>query len=215
MMPRQVRPEKLDTLNPDNPDAIRSRRDLRTINRLMGTETWFKKQLADLGFEPRCLEIGAGGGELAEALSRNPSLKSYTAIDQIPPPENKSPKIKWIQNDLLTDTSYDEADVLLASLILHHFEEDNLMKLGMKIRESSIRAIFVSEPSRKSFHKFQLAAGRLIGFNPVTLHDGAISIDAGFRGWELPQAMGLSNDHWKITISETLMGAYRLSAFQQ
>ncbi|MEM7790598.1 MAG: class I SAM-dependent methyltransferase [Verrucomicrobiota bacterium] len=214
-MPRQVRPEKLDKLNPDHPDAIRSRRDLRTINRLMGSQAWFKKQLAALGFEPRCLEIGAGEGELAEALCQNQDLKSYSAIDQIPSPKNKSAEIKWIQNDILADTSYHEADVLLASLILHHFENESLMKLGMKIQESSIRAIFASEPSRKIIHKWQLAAGRLIGFNHITLHDGAISIDAGFRKQELPIALRLSLEDWKITISETMMGSYRMAAFRR
>ncbi len=47
-LPRQVHLELLDTLPPDDPRAIQSRRDLRRINRLMATQTLLSKPLNNI-----------------------------------------------------------------------------------------------------------------------------------------------------------------------
>ena len=68
-MLRLVQPERLDTLHPSDPDAQASRRDLVTINRLMGNYRWFERMIHQpLAHPSHCLEIGAGGGELAKLL---------------------------------------------------------------------------------------------------------------------------------------------------
>jgi hypothetical protein len=46
----------------------------------------------------------------------------------------------------------------------------------------------------------------------VTKHDGSVSIDAGFRGDELPQLLGLEPATWTWTVAETWSGAYRMIA---
>src|SRR5690606_611777 len=50
--PRVVLPEILDSLPPDDPRAIRSRGDLRRINRLMGSLGWLLRALDALVREP-------------------------------------------------------------------------------------------------------------------------------------------------------------------
>jgi len=65
---RVVVPELLDSLPPDDPEAIRSRADLRLINRLMGNYRWFEKVLRSssmIGPKARIVELGAGDGTLA------------------------------------------------------------------------------------------------------------------------------------------------------
>ena len=60
---RNVESELLDTLAPDDPRAIRSRADLRRINRLMGTQSLLGGSLDKLlhGTTPmRLVEFGAG-----------------------------------------------------------------------------------------------------------------------------------------------------------
>jgi hypothetical protein len=52
----------------------------------------------------------------------------------------------------------------------------------------------------------------LIGANHVTLHDAHVSIAAGFRGTELPRALGLDNKIWTWRHTTTIRGAYRLIA---
>jgi len=45
---RSCQPELLDSLAPDHPDAIHSRRDLRIVNRFMRNLTWFERTLSGL-----------------------------------------------------------------------------------------------------------------------------------------------------------------------
>ena len=212
-MPRLAQPEKLDSLDATDPDAQASRRDLVKINRWMGNFAWFEKIL-----DRQCsgwkhfLEMGAGGGELAMRLIQKSRCATYTAVDRMPMPDNWPQSARWHQGDLFQYTEYTTAEVLLANLVLHHFDDNELSRIGDLIQQSSIAKIVVNEPCRRSFHKFQLRAGKLIGFNHITLYDGSVSIDAGFRANELPELLGLAPTRWHWRIEETLMGAYRMIA---
>lgn len=42
---RKLTPEILDSISHDDPGAIRSRRDLRRINRFMGSESWILQNI--------------------------------------------------------------------------------------------------------------------------------------------------------------------------
>ena len=58
-MARVVAAEALDTLAPDDPSALRSRRDLRRVHRAMGTQAIVTAALRDLlaaraPMAPRC-----------------------------------------------------------------------------------------------------------------------------------------------------------------
>jgi hypothetical protein len=212
-MMRTLTPEKLDTLDPTNPDALASRRDLVKINHWMGNYRWFESIFCPSNVcRTHCLEIGAGGGELAIRIIQKSCCMTYSAVDRAPQPDNWPQTGFWHQTDLFTYHGYATAEVLIANLTLHHFNHDELAKIGERIRTSSIRKIVANEPCRRSIHKLQLQAGRLIGFNSVTLHDGSVSIEAGFRADELPMALGLDPDRWYWNIEETFMGAYRMVA---
>ena len=212
LMLRQVTPEILDSLPDQHPDAQSSRRDLRIINRLMGSHQWFQQQISRLTQDTNCLEIGAGDGGLAISLVDHFKNLNYTAIDRIDPPDDLPPQIQWLKEDLFSSTGYEVADTLLANLILHHFEDAALSELGARIQDSPIQSMLVSEPCRRQLHKYQLAAGRLIGFNHVTPHDGDVSIEAGFVGDELPNLLGLNATHWDIKTATSWMGCYRMVA---
>ena len=82
-MQRKVEPELLDSLAPDDPRAIRSRADLRRINRLMGTQSLLGNSLEQIlqssalqasavqGPAPiRLVEFGAGDGTLLLRLAQ-------------------------------------------------------------------------------------------------------------------------------------------------
>jgi len=212
-MLRQVKPEKLDTLDPKDPDAIASRRDLIRINQLMGNFRWFESIFCQQCVaRHHCLELGAGCGELAKRIIHKGCCATYTAVDRAPAPDDWPHTAYWWRGDLFQYAGYATAEVLLANLVLHHFKDSALREIGQKIAKSSIHKIVANEPCRRPIHQWQLAAGKLIGFNEVTLHDGAISIDAGFRGDELPHLLGLNPDIWYWKIDETWIGAYRMVA---
>jgi hypothetical protein len=76
MMTRMVTAEVLDGLAANDPDAMRSRRDLQRVHRFMGTRTLVLQGLHALAVgrhktKPlRILEIGAGDGSLMLGVAR-------------------------------------------------------------------------------------------------------------------------------------------------
>lgn len=213
-MQRIVQPEILDSLPSCNLDAMASRRDLVKINHLMGNYRWLRSKItrAYSNDDHRYLEIGAGDGTLAKSLIRSLPNGNYDALDFSGEPEAWPTNSNWIAADILRFEEYGRYSHLIANLILHHFEAEELKALGTKIDASGVRHIYACEPCRRPFHKLQLRAGKWIGFNYVTLNDGCVSVDAGFRGDELPVALGLSPKDWVWKIKETWMGAYRMQA---
>ena len=91
VMKRDVRPELLDSLPGDDPAAIRSRRDLRLINFLMGNERWIMRQRHDGGI----IELGAGSGNLTQQLA---GLGKVTGLDFQEKPEELD--VPWLAGDL-------------------------------------------------------------------------------------------------------------------
>lgn len=82
-LPRRVQPETLDFLDPDDPQAQGSRRDLRRIHRFMGTRSIVRRVLVEMarkaGWQAssspsrplRLLELGAGDGSLLLGVARS------------------------------------------------------------------------------------------------------------------------------------------------
>ena len=76
MMPRVVASETLDRLAEDDPAAMRSRRDLQRVHRVMGTRGMVAQALRRLtapgssGAPLRILELGAGDGSLMLGVAR-------------------------------------------------------------------------------------------------------------------------------------------------
>lgn len=213
-MRRSVQPEILDGLPACNLHAIASRRDLLRINHLMGNYRWLLRTVRRAGVSAnhRLLEIGAGDGTLTKRLARALPASSVHALDLCGPPTDWPDPDTWISGDLLKFQKFANYTHLIANLILHHFEDESLHALGQTLDQSGIRKIIACEPCRRPLHTYQLRAGKWIGFNHVTLHDGVVSVRAGFRGDELPNLLGLARDRWSWSVRETWMGAYRLEA---
>ncbi len=216
MAGRQVVPELLDSLPPDDPAAIRSRRDLILLNLIMGNFRWMLGALARIpppDTHPngpiRVLELGAGDGALAHAAAgRYPGRFHWTALDLLPPPPEWPAGWTWVQRDLFADP-LPQADVVVANLFLHHFEHYRLNELANRLAVTSSAApgtLLFCEPRRHPLHILQLALLRYWLIGPVTWHDGRASITGGFRGRELPNHFPANWD-WRIT--ETFLGAWR------
>ena len=208
---RRLEPELLDSLPPDHPDAIRSRRDLRIVNRVMGNVRWFESVIPKLTRPAeRVIELGAGTGELCRTLhSRHVAADG---LDRVPAPAGWSAPARWHQADIQTFTGWSDYPVVIGNLILHHFDDAGLRALGDAIRPHA-RVLVFSEPTRRRRCQWLWAvAAPLGGANHVTRHDGRVSIAAGFYGDELPRALGLDPALWHWKITTTWVGAYRLVA---
>ena len=209
MKQRQLEPELLDSLPHDDPGAIRSRAALRLINHVMGNYRWIEAEVIRRHAKS-IIEIGAGCGTLAKRLRHRLPRIHYTGIDLAPRPADLPSPYQWLQQDLLT-SPYPPADMVIANLFLHHFDSQQLHVIGERLR-ASCRHLIVNEPARRSLHLYQGKLLNLLGIHPITRHDMAISIRAGFLEQELVCDLGLKRPAWTIHQHCSWLGAYRLIA---
>lgn len=217
---RILEEEILDSMPPDDPEAIRSRRDLRMINAMMLNHRWMISQIRKfIHLSGDILELGAGDGDFLESLTHFAAKgtwapDSLTGIDLAPRPTNLSPSISWQQENVLNLTQEDFADKLvITTLFLHHLDASQLNQLGSKL--ASARAVLAIEPLRnwvalaEAYAIFPLV-------NRVTRNDMIISIKAGFRHNQLPELLGLSsNPNWTTHVSCSMLGGYRFAAIRK
>jgi hypothetical protein len=206
---RVLTPELLDSLPADDPEAIRSRADLRMINHLMGNYRWFYQVLLRSGrlrADAHVVELGAGDGTLARCLLARAGSLRYEALDLAPPPPGLPAGCVWHQADLFDALPRlaGKADAVIANLFLHHFDDHQLREIGALL--STFPLVAICEPWRHP--RFHLAgyALNLLGINRVTRHDLHVSIDAGFAANELAERLGLKN----ASIQCSTLGACRL-----
>ena len=205
---RVIVPEILDSLDPSDKRAIRSRRDLRLIDLFLGNSRWIVRQLKkQLPVPTRILEIGAGEGELCRRINASLPTSSVTGLDLIERPVNLPADIAWLRGDFFETLSTTSAETIVGSLILHHFSERALRELGTRMQ--SFRCIAFCEPLRGRMPLFLSNVSSLF-MGEVTQHDMPVSIRAGFRPGELPALLGLNSSVWKITESSHWRGSLRL-----
>ncbi len=210
---RVVESELLDNLDARNPEAIRSRRDLRLINALMGNQIWFFRQLRRFPQQSaiRAIEIGAGDGNLSASLHRRYPSVTLTAMDLQARPDGLPGDFSWIRGNLFDLLPRNSADVLLGGMIIHHFSDNQLAMLGSHLE--NFREILLCEPYRSRWSMLlAYLMWPLVG--RVTRHDMPASIRAGFRRGELAQLLNLS-PQWKIRESIDWRGSIRLAAVRR
>jgi hypothetical protein len=210
-MKRRLTPEILDSLPPDDPAARHSRRDLRVFNAVLGGEAWCRRRVPAL-VRPgeRVIELGAGTGEFGISLARK--LPSLDGLDRCPRPPGWPAESRWHQVDAFAFEGWRDYRVVIGSLIFHHFDAEALHTLGRRLADHA-RLIVACEPARRRRFQWLFAAlCRLIGAHPVSRHDGWVSIEAGFLGQELPEALGLETRDWRCDVTASTRGSYRLVA---
>ena len=196
---RVVMPELLDALPPEDPRAIRSRRDLVVVNALMGNARGIGSALK--GALParaiRVAELGGGSGHLLAAVARRPGASrpvDATIVDLNPcvnartrtRAEAHGWRLKAVQADVFEwlGGSDERYDAIVANLFLHHFEDVQLRRMLQLVSRRT--SLFVAcEPLRSPFALLGSWLLPLIGCNEVTCHDAELSVRAGFRGREL------------------------------
>ena len=215
-MRRTVEPELLDDLPPADPRAVRSRADLRRLNFMMGhariLSRAFCRHRADTFSRSkpiRLIELGAGDGTLLLELARRWSARGVTAQVTLLDRQNlvstethrAFAALNWSVEIVASEViawlgqPFPAADVMLANLFLHHFQDKPLRALLE--RAAARTKLFVACEPRRS--PLALNASRwlwLMGCNPVTRHDAVVSVRAGFLGNEL-SALWPADARWE------------------
>jgi 2-polyprenyl-3-methyl-5-hydroxy-6-metoxy-1,4-benzoquinol methylase len=219
---RAVRPEILDELPATDARAIRSRRDLQRVNRVIGSCGILSRSLRHtLRSAPhraalRILELGAGDGSLALCIAKRVVISwptvELTLLDRQPlvaaATGTAFAHLGWTLRPQIVDvvewarapTQQQHAqrwDVVLANLFLHHFEEDGLRELLSAVADRC-NAFIACEPRRS----FPALIGSLLlpalGVSADTRHDAVVSVRAGFRGKELSRVWPTTRTDWKL-----------------
>lgn len=211
---RIVEPEIIDRLPPDHPDARRSRRDLRLINFLMGNERWIARQAS--GF-PEALatgvfEIGAGEGALLLRMAKAHGGIPLKACDLAPRPPKLPERITWDRRDVFESLAESASGVLVANLVLHHFDDCELERLRPHLEKFEV--ICVIEPQRTP-RAIADARWMLPFLGRATRHDMMVSLRAGFLPGELPERLGLAPERWRVQEEISWWGGLRMLAVQE
>lgn len=199
-MRRQLVPEILDALPPDDPRARGSRIDLRRINGLMFSAriTAAMIRAHASGRLGVVVDMGCGDGtgalRLARKLGPVDAAPRLVLLDMQPvvtaATRDALGALGW-RVDVVTSDAADwmaarprPVDLVVANLFLHHFEGAPLRQL-MSILAVHARHLVATEPLRTQLSYAASRAVGAIGANAVTRHDAPASVRAGFRGDEL------------------------------
>lgn len=212
--PRRVEPEFLDQLPADDPRAIRARRDVRRANTLMMNASIMASALMrhSAGQRPRkILDLGSGDGDFMLRVARRlaPQWPDVTIILQDQQDivsratRDGFGALGWRVEtsatdvfDFLANASSSGVDVVTSNLFLHHFVDEQLVRLLASAAQLA-RLVVFCEPRRA---KFVVRASRLlwaVGFSDVGVHEAVVSARAGFNGSEL-SALWPTHGPWEL-----------------
>jgi hypothetical protein len=169
---RSLEPEWLDELPATDARAIRSRKDLRRINALMGNARLIARHL---GQATRIADLGGGDGTLMDAVAGKLQRKlDIVSVDRV----HGLDVFEFLRHPGTV------LDAIVANLFLHHLEDRQVKKL-FALAAARAPLFIACEPRRSAPALWASRLVGLIGCNDVTRHDSVISVRAGFRGKEL------------------------------
>ena len=218
---RKVSSETLDNLPENDPDAIRSRLDLRRVHSFMRTRSILLDALGripSLSTPFRILELGAGDGTLMLSVAKRitnskawPELH-LTLLDRQNLVSEQTlqgyRELGWHAEvmsldvlDWINSNQETKWDLVLANLFIHHFEGGQLSALINTIAARS-NTFIACEPRRAWLPLMGSHLIGLIGANAVTREDAVLSVHAGFRDQELSALWPLwpqAQSGWQLT----------------
>lgn len=191
---RQLVPELLDLLPPDDPAAIRSRRDLARINWVMRQPAIMARALGECPPPKILADLGSGDGRfllsVAKRMARRWPGVCVLICDQQDIVSERTragfAKLGWRcevrQGDIFE--TLPDADIVTANLFLHHFDDAALARLLAAVAAKT-RSFIACEPRRSAFAILGARMVWVLGANHVTRHDALASARAGFTGHDL------------------------------
>jgi len=196
--------ELLDDPSADPALAIRSLRDVSKANRFFGGTNAVLSELhgeiaraAADGRELTLLDVGTGAGDIPErarALARRTGVRLHsfgleisTALARSSLPRSGT---ALVGDALALPFASHSVDIVTCSQVLHHFVPGDAACLISEMHRVARRRAVIADLRRS----WGAAAGLwlsswLIGFHPVSRHDGVVSVLRGFRLAELARAV--------------------------
>jgi len=186
----------LDYLAPDDPRAVRSRRDLVLINAMMRQSAIMAKALARTPTPNLLADLGGGDGrfmlKVARRLAKRWQGVTVMIADQraIVSADTKAQfaQLGWrcesLTGDIFETLPRINPDIVTANLFLHHFDQVALKQL-LTLVAARARTFVACEPRRSHLALLGARLVFVLGANDVSRHDAVASVRAGFAACDL------------------------------
>jgi SAM-dependent methyltransferase len=201
---RRLDPEWIDREGNAPEDLAAALADIRAVNRLLGGRRVVVDAIAPyLRAAPRdavlrILDVGTGSADvpiaIAKAASRMGRRVEIVAIDRDPATVELArraasghPAIRVLRADAFAPGFPDGSfDLVVASMVLHHFPHDDAVRFVEVMRRLARRAVLVNDLRRHALAwAFIALAARLTWRHPMFVHDAPLSVLRGFTDREL------------------------------
>jgi SAM-dependent methyltransferase len=186
---RVVGAERLESAPPAQ--AERNLRDLARINRWLGGHRVALRVLQTLvtpAEQFSLLDVGAASGDVGERIRATYRSATVVSLDHRPAHlRGAAPPVVAADAFALPfrDGSF---DFVLCSLFLHHFPDKNAASLLRELRRFARRALIVLDLERHPVaYAFLPLTRHILNWSELTVHDGCLSVAAGFTPAELAQ----------------------------
>lgn len=204
-MTRRFNPAEIELMDRPQPVSAELEQDLknlRELNRWFGSYNLIRRFISRWirpGTQMRVADLATGSGDIPRLIvehARKIGAKvQVDALDRQPATLDVAkklsldyPEIGFIQADMLQWQPADRYDLVLCTLALHHFSEDNAVRVLERCRDLSRRFVLVSDLRRgwiASGGVFLLTA--TIFREPMTKYDGRLSAARAFSFAEMHQ----------------------------
>jgi SAM-dependent methyltransferase len=189
---RVIKPEVLDTLPEEQARA--SLADLTRINARWGGHSTLRRLLGGVIQPPlvqagetfSMLDVGAASGDMGDRVREWYPRAHMVSLDRIATHLAKASGGRICGDAFRLPVRDHSFDFVFCSLFLHHFTDDQVVSLLREFARVARRAVLVIDLERNPIAYYFLPWTRwLFGWDPVTVHDGAISVEAAFKPREL------------------------------
>jgi SAM-dependent methyltransferase len=145
-----------------------------------------------LGRPLRIVDIGCGYGDMLRRIERW-AMRRGVAVELIGVDLNadavraareateRGSRIAWLVGDVSTCAEAQDADVVISSLLTHHLEEREIVRLLEWMEGTARVGWFVNDLHRQAVPYFVFRAmGTVMGWHRFVQHDGLVSIRRSF-----------------------------------
>lgn len=194
---RVIEPEWLDELPRE--DAECSLRDLERLNRRWGGYSSLQRLLSNRRRRTPCsvLDVGAASGDMGRQIVRLWPGTTVTSLDYVVHHLDGAPQPRVAGDAFALPFAPRSFDFAFSSLFLHHFTNEQVVRLLAAFGRVARCAVLIVDLERRLIpYHFIPVTQRVLGWDPITAHDGPISVAAGFRKaelYDLAVAAGLRN----------------------
>jgi SAM-dependent methyltransferase len=159
------------------------------INRLTGGHEVLRRRLGEVvspGEAFTMLDIGAGSGDAAAVVKERYPGATVVSFDYRPHHLCTAPPFRVVGDAFRLPVRQGSVDVAYCALFLHHFSDAQVIELLSAMRQAARRCVIVNDLERHFLPWLFLPATRwLFRWDRITLHDGPVSVQAGFTAAEL------------------------------